>query len=80
MNGKIAPIVVGSLVTTAFALILCLLILRPINLDAQIADILKIMIGTLGAKFGDVVQYFIGSSSGSKSKEDILREAVNQQK
>jgi hypothetical protein len=35
-------------------------------------EVLLIMIGSLGAAWGSAVQYFVGSSSGSKSKTDLL--------
>lgn len=38
------------------------------------SDLLKIVTGALSAKFGDVVNFWIGSSSGSKAKDDIICE------
>jgi hypothetical protein len=35
-------------------------------------EVLLIMIGSLGSAWGASVQYFVGSSSGSKSKTDML--------
>jgi hypothetical protein len=33
----------------------CLLLLRPVSLDANVSDIFKILVGALAAKFGDTV-------------------------
>ena len=39
-------------------------------------EILFIMIGALGASFGAVIQYYFGSSDGSKQKNSILAEKI----
>lgn len=70
-NARIAPVVVSTLVVIGFITVLVLLIVRPIAISAEIGDLLKILTGTLAAKFGDVVQYHIGSSAGSKDKDDL---------
>lgn len=69
---KFGPTIVSSVVVIGFITILILLILRPIEIETQILDILKILVGTLAAKFGDVVQYHIGSSLGSKDKDAVI--------
>lgn len=71
-SGKPGPIVISALVVIGFMGVLVILILKPTQVDAQIGDILKILIGSLGAKFGDVVQYHIGSSAGSRNKDDVI--------
>ena len=57
-----------------------MLVWSPVMLDERVAQILNILTGTLAAKFGDVVQYHVGSSAGSKAKDDILKNVVNEQK
>ncbi len=76
---RIAPIIISALVVLAFFCVLVLLIVRPIEIKAEIANILMILTGTLSAKFGDVVQYHIGSSSGSKEKDELHKELLLQQ-
>jgi hypothetical protein len=51
---------------------LALFVMGPLTLSEQVLTLLNIMIGTLAAKFGDVVQFDIGSSAGSRSKEQAL--------
>lgn len=67
---------IAALVVLGFFGVLGLLVFHPVAVDSAMSDILKIMTGTLGAKFSDVVQYHFGSSSGSKSKDDILKGIV----
>lgn len=40
--------------------------------DTPMKDALLILVGTLGAKFGTVVDWHYGSSSGSERKTEIL--------
>lgn len=72
--GKPGPTIISCLVVTGFMGVLVLLILKPLQIDTQIGDILKILIGSLGAKFGDVVQYHIGSSAGSRDKDGMMHQ------
>lgn len=69
---KFGPLIISIIVVLGFVLILVLLVLRPITIEEHIVDVLKILVGTLAAKFGDVVQYHIGSSLGSKDKDAVL--------
>lgn len=75
-NVRLAPTIISTLVISGFVAVLVLLIVRPVAMDEKIADLLKILTGALSAKFGDVVQYHIGSSAGSKSKDDLLAEKL----
>lgn len=69
---RLAPMIVSILVVVGFVTVLVLLVIKPVQLEASALDILKIMVGTLSTMTGQVVQYHIGSSAGSKSKDDIL--------
>lgn len=73
---KAGSTIVSALVVVGFVAVLVLMILKPVAMAAEIADALKILLGTLSAQFGAVVQYHLGSSAGSKSKDDIMRELV----
>lgn len=75
-SGKVGPVIVSTLVISGFIIVLVLLIVKPIAIDATIADILKILVGSLSAKFGDVVQFHIGSSAGSRDKDSVLKGLV----
>lgn len=48
-------------------------ILFKVELPQSNHDLALIMLGVLGAKFGDVVAYFFGSSKGSSDKNDLLK-------
>jgi hypothetical protein len=75
-NMRLAASVVSALVIFGFVAVLLVLLIHPVDLSNGVADIFKILTGTLAAKFGDVVQYNIGSSAGSKAKDDILNGLV----
>lgn len=79
-NLRLAPTIVSTIVVVGFIIVLVLLIVRPVALEANVADLLKILTGTLAAKFGDVVMYHIGSSSGSKEKDDMNKALLLNQK
>jgi hypothetical protein len=68
--------IVSVIVVIGFVAIVGLLIVRPIDLDPEVLTILNILVGTLAAMFSVVVQYYMGSSSGSKDKDAIIRSAV----
>lgn len=67
-------VVVSVLVTVAFMLALWFVVRQEIPLASR--EIAYILLGTLGAKFGDIVAYWVGSSSGSASKDAALRQVA----
>jgi len=71
-NAKPGPVVISCIVTVGFFGIMILMLFKPVALDSRVASILNIMFGNLSAAFGAVVQFHIGSSAGSKAKDDIL--------
>ena len=75
MSSK-GEVIVSSVVVIGFIAILVMLIVRPIALEEKVVSILQILVGTLAAKFGDVVQYHIGSSAGSKAKDAVIASAT----
>lgn len=74
------PAIVSAIVVAGFVTLIVLLVVSPIKLEEHVAQILNILTGTLAAKFGDVVQYHVGSSAGSKAKDDVLKGIVSEPK
>lgn len=67
-------VAVSVLVTAAFMAALWFVVRQEIPLASR--EIAYILLGTLGAKFGDIVAYWVGSSSGSAQKSAALEKAV----
>jgi hypothetical protein len=73
MNKKINEIFMyclGVLLTIGFFLLLILLILRPV--PVQNSELLYLVVGALLGSFNHVVNFFFGSSVGSKHKTDLI--------
>lgn len=66
--------VISTLVTVAFMGALWLIVTQEIPVNSR--EIAYILLGTLAAKWGDVVAYWVGSSSGSAAKDATLRQVV----
>jgi membrane protein DedA with SNARE-associated domain len=66
-SGLIMPSLITLIVTAGFFALTAYFIKYPIPTDNK--DILLILIGSIAAKFGDVVAYWIGSSLGSHNKD-----------
>lgn len=71
--------IVSMIVIVGFFLVVALLLVKPVTVAGDIGEILKVLLGLLGGKFSDVVQFHIGSSSGSKEKDDMVRSAISGQ-
>jgi len=67
---------ISTLVTVAFMGALWVVVTQEIPVNSR--EIAYILLGTLAAKWGDVVAYWVGSSSGSAAKDATLRAAVSQ--
>jgi len=67
-------VAVSLLVTAAFMAALWFVVRQEI--PAASREIAYILLGTLGAKFGDIVAYWVGSSSGSAQKTATLEKAI----
>jgi len=68
--GKVA---ISLIVTVGFLWVTWLLLTTKLEGSAT-PEILLILIGTLGSKFGDVVSYWIGSSQSSSTKDVAINE------
>lgn len=68
-----APVVSTMVVTGYFACI-WLLFMRGEDLPDNIATLINIMFGALQLAFGSVINYWMGSSNGSKKSGDAIRE------
>lgn len=73
------PVIVSTIVVTGFFVILVLLMFRPDALaqgeNAQLVfQILNIAIGALTAGFATVVSFWLGSSQGSRNKDENARQ------
>ena len=66
----ISTTVVSVLVVAAFGAVVILLLWRPVDLGPTVSDLLKILLGVLASKFGTVVDFYLGSSIGSRLKDE----------
>ena len=60
-------VVISAFVTLAFAAILTFLVLGPLGVDS---DFRKVMIGVLSAKFGTVIDYWLGDAANKRRDHD----------
>lgn len=68
-TGKVQA-ALALLILTGFFAAIWLAMTREVT--ASMRDALLILIGSLGAAFGAVVNYYFGSSSGSAKKDELL--------
>lgn len=64
--------VIAILVVTGFFLVLGLLFVGAVTIPDNISPAVLVLIGTLGAKFGTVVDFYHGSSKGSQDKDAVI--------
>lgn len=67
---------VSVIVVIGFVTLMSLWLFHPPTSDPALLSVLNIMVGTLASAFGAVVQYWLGSSAGSKQKDDSLSSAL----
>ncbi len=70
-----APLMSG-IVTFAFSILMILWLFHPPSSDAAQLAVFNILVGSLSAAFGAVVQYWLGSSAGSREKDVIVKDAL----
>lgn len=65
-------VLVSVIVVIGFLVVLVLVLTTKMQGNAT-PEVLLVMLGALGAAFGQVVSYWVGSSSGSTSKDQTLQ-------
>lgn len=68
-------VLVSLIVTVGFMGILVIVITTKTQGNAP-PEVMLVMLGALGAAFGQVVSYWVGSSSGSAAKDTALVNAA----
>ena len=71
-SGRWTADILAFIVTFGFLGALVAFFFAGLELSATVKDPLLILIGVLGASFKDVMQYFFGSSRGSKEKTRLM--------
>lgn len=62
---------VGLVSVGGFAFV-CIIVLRGGEIVPSMKDVGLILLGQLSMKFGTVIDYYYGSSSGSKEKDAVI--------
>lgn len=62
------------IIATTLATFSFIVMIFYVNVPDAIANVLFTMIGIIIGKYGTIVEYFFGSSSGSKAKSDTINE------
>lgn len=71
-------VLVSLVVTIGFMGVLILVITTKTQGNAP-PEVMLVMLGALGAAFGQVVSYWVGSSSGSTAKDQALANVATKQ-
>lgn len=66
-----APVVSVLVVTGFFSCVMMLFIIK-IDLPPNVAQLLNVLFGVLIPSFGQVINYYLGSSAGSKDKTNTI--------
>jgi hypothetical protein len=69
-------VLVSVIVTTGFMGVLVLVITTKTQGNAA-PEVMLVMLGALGAAFGQVVSFWVGSSSGSATKDTTIQNMAN---
>jgi len=71
-NGQQVQMILGSIYTGGFVWLLFSLFTGEVNLNERHEGITNVLLGMLSAGQAQVLNFFFGSSSGSKAKSDAL--------
>lgn len=66
-------VLVSTLITAGYFLIIWRLFLVKADMPPNIFQLLNILFGGLSISFGQVCNYWLGSSAGSKAKDDTMQ-------
>lgn len=67
-----ASTIISIMILLGFFGVLTLLVVRPFSISQEQREVLMLMLGALTLAFGDVRNYWLGSSHGSRKKDDAL--------
>jgi hypothetical protein len=67
------PVVISSIVVVGYFIVLVMLIARPIQISSDFKDVLLVLFGALQTGFGQVCNYWLGSSRGSSDKDASMQ-------
>lgn len=70
-----APVLISAIVIIGFQIISYLAIERPVGSDR---DIIMFLLGAWSTAFMAAINYWLGSSKGSKDKDDVIGQALSQ--
>lgn len=71
-SSVVSATIVSVLVTLILCVLIVLIFMIKTDLNPNIADFAKVLGGAIVAKFGTVVDYWLGSSAGSRNKDDTI--------
>lgn len=72
VNEKSGAVLISIIVTLGFVTMLILLVLRPLPIGDATTQLLTLLVGVLAAQFANTVQFWLGSSIGSKGKDEVI--------
>lgn len=64
--------IIAMLVILLFCAVVLLLLLRPLAIDGTTEKFLTLLLGVLISKFGSVIDFYLGSSVGSKHAQETI--------
>lgn len=76
MQSNTIQLIVSGIVTLGFITVVLLLMTLTIDFTAASGQAFLVLVGTLGASFTQVVNYWLGSSAGSAAKSVQLAAAA----
>jgi hypothetical protein len=71
-NKSVIELIIISVILIGFFSLLFIIAFKNGGFDESVRSLLDIMIGSLGMSVGTIVNYFFGSSSSSRNKDDVI--------
>ena len=68
------PSIITFIIIVGF--FVCFYLILKTKADASLQQVLFMMLGTISTSFGGAVSYWLGSSSGSKSKDEAIHKTL----